>query len=127
MEKEGATFKKHTSKHFLWNYLFYRYVVNMKDPSDYSGLEYSIATQIKEAQINWFPDNGPQEEGGELVVLVGDLESRMGEVGDNVSAFIDNYSAVVSTNTSRVKTVTEEFKRKIAEGGLMNEAEPLEQ
>jgi hypothetical protein len=46
MEKNGETFKKHISKHNLWNYIFYRYVVELKDPSDYSGLEYSIKQQI---------------------------------------------------------------------------------
>lgn len=38
MEKTGTTFKKHIEKHWLWNYLFYRYVVKLKDPSDYTGL-----------------------------------------------------------------------------------------
>jgi inositol 1,4,5-triphosphate receptor type 1/inositol 1,4,5-triphosphate receptor type 3 len=51
MEKAGTTFKKHTEKHWLWNYLFYRYCVNMKDPSDYTGLEYTISTQLEEQKV----------------------------------------------------------------------------
>ena len=61
MEKLGTTFKKHTEKHFLWNYLFYKYVIILKDPSDYTGLEYTISTQIDEQEIDWFPDNGPKD------------------------------------------------------------------
>lgn len=60
IEKTGTTFKKHTEKHFLWSYLFYRYVLEMKDPSDFTGLEYTISTQIDEKKVEWFPDNGPK-------------------------------------------------------------------
>jgi len=51
MEKRGTTFKKHTDKHFLWNYMFYKYVVSMKDSSDYTGLEYDISTQLSEEKV----------------------------------------------------------------------------
>jgi hypothetical protein len=36
----------------------------MKDASDYTGLEYTISTQIGEKKVEWFPDNGPKEESG---------------------------------------------------------------
>jgi len=61
MEKMGTTFKKHCDKHWLWNYLFYRYVIKMKDPSDFTGLEYTISTQMDEQKVDWFPDNGSKE------------------------------------------------------------------
>lgn len=38
MEKQGTTFEKHKKKHLLWNYLFYKYCLDMKDPTDYTGL-----------------------------------------------------------------------------------------
>jgi len=47
----GTTFNKHIDKHWLWNYLFYRYVILMKDPSDYTGLEYTISTQMDEQKV----------------------------------------------------------------------------
>ena len=46
MEKKGQTFKKHTFKHNLWYYLFYRYTVKLKNASDYTGLEFYINQQI---------------------------------------------------------------------------------
>ena len=61
MEKRSETFKKHTFKHFLWYYLFYRYVVELKDPSDYTGLECDIKGQIDLGQVEWFPDNEPKD------------------------------------------------------------------
>ena len=126
MEKLGETFKKHTFKHFLWYYLFYRYVVKMKDPSDYTGLEFSIATQIEQSQIDWFPDNGGQDEEGAMEQLVSDLEGKMGKMGDDVGAFLQNYSGVVSANTSKVTKLTEDFKLRVAAEGQMNEPAPLE-
>ena len=74
MEKSGQTFKKHTFKHFLWYYIFYRYVVKLKDPSDYTGLQYSISTQIADSQVDWFPDEEPKEEEGEMEQFVTSLE-----------------------------------------------------
>lgn len=39
IEKTGETFEKHTrSNHFLWNYIFYKYALESKDPTDYTGL-----------------------------------------------------------------------------------------
>jgi len=43
----------------------------MKDPCDYTGLEYCISTQINELKIDWFPDNGPKDEGGAIEELIG--------------------------------------------------------
>ena len=62
MEKQGTTFKKHTDRHFLWNYVFYKYVIELKDPSDFTGLECSISEQLSGGAIDWFPDNGPKDE-----------------------------------------------------------------
>lgn len=60
MEKTGTTFKKHIEKHWLWNYLFYHYVLKLKDASEFTGLEYTISTQITDNKVQWFPDNGPK-------------------------------------------------------------------
>jgi len=39
MEKSGSNFKIHTQKkHFMWNYMYYLYVLKQKDPTDYTGL-----------------------------------------------------------------------------------------
>lgn len=41
LEKQGEDFTTHTrEKHFLWNYIFYIYVLERKDETDYTGLEY---------------------------------------------------------------------------------------
>ena len=98
----------------------------MKDPSDYTGLEFSIATQIEQSQIDWFPDNGGQDEEGAMEQLVSDLEGKMGKMGDDVGAFLQNYSGVVGANTSKVTKITEDFKLRVAAEGQMNEPAPLE-
>jgi hypothetical protein len=89
IEKTGTTFKKHTEKHFLWNYLFYRYVVEMKDASDYTGLEYTISTQINEKKVEWFPDNGPKEESGEIESLISAIKDQMNKMSEEVQGLID--------------------------------------
>lgn len=97
--------------------------MELKDPSDYTGLEYSIKNQIDHDQIEWFPDNGPKEEGGEIEELMGSLEEKMGKMSEDVTVFIDNYSTVVSLNNSKILKITEDFKKKVAD---MNEPAPLE-
>jgi len=46
-------------KHFLWNYVFYIYYLDKKNPTDYSGLEYQITNQYnrtdEDMQIYWVP------------------------------------------------------------------------
>lgn len=65
MEKEGETFKKHTEKkHFLWNYLYYIYCLENKDPTDYTGIEYIIKTKIDEDDVSWFPAEEEKDTGG---------------------------------------------------------------
>jgi hypothetical protein len=39
IEKSGSDFKKHIeTNHFLWNYVFYVYVLKAKDQTDYTGI-----------------------------------------------------------------------------------------
>ena len=38
VEKEKEDFQEHIKKHFLWNYIFYIYVLELKDATDYTGL-----------------------------------------------------------------------------------------
>ena len=46
MEKSGTTFEKHIHSHFLWNYLYYLYVLKQKDPTDFTGLEFDIDQKV---------------------------------------------------------------------------------
>ena len=50
----------------------------------------------------------------------------MGKMGENVNMFIVNYAGVVSTNNSKILKITEEFKKKIADGVVNPEPAPLE-
>ena len=102
MEKMGTTFRKHTDKHFLWNYLFYRYVVKMKDSSDYSGLEYFISTQMDEKKVEWFPDNGPKDESSEIENLMGGIKESMGSMSDSVQALIDKNAQEIKVTTKAI-------------------------
>lgn len=44
IEKSGSEFKQHiNTNHFLWNYIFYVYVLKAKDQTDYTGIEYYIS------------------------------------------------------------------------------------
>ena len=66
LEKDGLTFEDHTRKqHFLWNYIFYIYVLKLKDETDYTGLEYVICNQYfrpeEEQGVAWIPNRGGSE------------------------------------------------------------------
>lgn len=63
LEKEGVDFEYHSrQKHFLWNYIFYIYVLERKDETDYTGLEYYIRQQYfkpdEEMEVKWIPNKG---------------------------------------------------------------------
>lgn len=66
LEKRRIPFSEHINgKHFLWNYVFFIYYLDNKDPTEYSGLEYLITNEYnrsdEEMQINWVPMNVPEE------------------------------------------------------------------
>lgn len=49
IEKESDSFDNHTkSNHWLWNYVFYVYVLKDKPSTDYTGIEYFISEKIKD-------------------------------------------------------------------------------
>ncbi|MCB0369611.1 MAG: hypothetical protein KDD45_09250, partial [Bdellovibrionales bacterium] len=52
-------------RHFLWNYIYYLYVLKQKDKTDYTGLEFDIDRQVTAEEIDWFPSlgEGDAEEG----------------------------------------------------------------
>jgi len=66
MERSGTTFEKHIQKHFLWNYLYYIYVLSLKSPTDYTGLEYVIDKNVNEEDVEWFPALGEGDSGGAI-------------------------------------------------------------
>ncbi len=60
----GTTFNKHIAQHYLWNYIFYKYCLDMKDQTDYTGMEYAITEKIGSENVSWFPDNGEKDMSG---------------------------------------------------------------
>ena len=66
MEKQGATFKKHTNKHLVWNYLYYIYCLKKKDETDYTGIEYEIITKVDGEDVSWFPSMGEEDSSGQI-------------------------------------------------------------
>ena len=54
LEKSNEDFDDHIKeKHFLWNYLFYIYVLLKKDSTEYTGLEYAIMDMLSKEDISW--------------------------------------------------------------------------
>lgn len=58
MERTGSTFDKHIAKHFLWNYLYYLYILKKKGKTDYTGLEFDIDDKVSKEDVDWFPAMG---------------------------------------------------------------------
>lgn len=47
LEKNGEEFEVHIKqKHYLWNYIYYIYILEKKDSTEYTGLEYWISDKI---------------------------------------------------------------------------------
>lgn len=80
MEKSGTTFEKHVSKHFLWNYLYYLYVLRQKDPTDFTGLEFDIDLKVNSEDVEWFPSMGEGDAEGEVEKEIERLEGEMNSV-----------------------------------------------
>lgn len=61
IEKEGDSFQNHIeTNHWLWNYVFYMYVLKAKDPTDYTGIEYYISEKVnnesEDVDVDWLPN-----------------------------------------------------------------------
>lgn len=89
----------------------------MKDPSDYTGLEYTISTQIDEKKVEWFPDNGPKEEGGEMETLMSNIKDQIGKISDEVKSLFDK-------NAEEVKSTTKAIEAGMDKISSLNHAEP---
>ena len=100
IEKTGETFDSYIKRHFLWNYIFYIYVLERKDETDYTGLEYYIRQQYylpdEEMEVRWIPNKGESEfdiqteaEGlsATLQAKQGDLDSKAEELEKSVQEF----------------------------------------
>lgn len=96
LEKQYETFQSHIKeKHYLWNYLFYIYVLERKDETDYTGLEYVIRNQYfkpdEEMEVNWIPNRG----GSEFDVVASaekmteDLKGKIGSISEKKSSLDD--------------------------------------
>lgn len=80
MERSGSTFDKHIQKHALWNYLYYLYCLRLKDPTDFTGLEYEIDKKVNEEDVEWFPANGEGDSEGAIEKVLGELETNINSV-----------------------------------------------
>ena len=101
IEKQGETFENYTrKKYFLWNYIFYIYVLERKDETDYTGLEYYIKGQYylpdEEMEVKWIPNKGESEfDAGTEAGLLSEtltkkqetLDTKLGELEDSISEF----------------------------------------
>jgi len=70
-DKNGTGFENHIEKqHHLWNYVFFIYSVNAKDPTEYNGIESYVQEKLQAEDISWFPlhkaiELGPDHEAPE--------------------------------------------------------------
>ncbi len=42
-------------EHYMWNYLFYKYYLDWKNPTEYNGIESYIKENLNRNDIQWFP------------------------------------------------------------------------
>jgi len=55
-EQVGLNFKQHIKEdHNMWDYVFFRFYLEGKDPIEYTGLETYCAQLIKDQTIHWLP------------------------------------------------------------------------
>jgi hypothetical protein len=107
LEKQGEDFTKHTrEKHFLWNYLFYIYVLERKDETDYTGLEYEIRKQYyrsdEEMEVNWIPNKGDSEF---------DVQTEASMLTENLKLIEENNMPSVDS----IKEAVDEFRKTVKE------------
>ena len=95
IEKESDNFSNHIQTyHWLWNYVFYAYVLKDKDSTDYTGIEYYIIEKLKdddadEVDVDWLPnaDAGQfdaVEKTGQLIEEVTNIKSAFNEKAGQV-------------------------------------------
>lgn len=104
IEKAGSSFPIHTKKkHYLWNYIYYLYVLNNKSSTDFTGLEFEIFRQVEAEEIDWFPSAGGGDAEGELKSAFESLEAEMNKV---FATMEDSVSKVMPAITDAKEIVT---------------------
>jgi hypothetical protein len=82
LERRGEDFMSHVNNlHNLWNYFFYIYILeNLKEITDFTGIEYWINRQIKNNMIDWIPiDDSFKDEDLNLSSLADKLRPFLAE------------------------------------------------
>ncbi|XP_035258144.1 inositol 1,4,5-trisphosphate receptor type 2 isoform X1 [Anguilla anguilla] len=55
-DNKTVSFEEHIkSEHNMWHYLYFRVLVRVKDPTEYTGPESYVAQMIEEKNLDWFP------------------------------------------------------------------------
>ncbi|XP_075997943.1 inositol 1,4,5-trisphosphate-gated calcium channel ITPR2 [Genypterus blacodes] len=55
-DNKTVSFEEHIkSEHNMWHYLYFRVLMMVKDPTEYTGPESYVALKIKEKNLEWFP------------------------------------------------------------------------
>mmetsp|Transcript_9604 Transcript_9604/g.8268 ORF Transcript_9604/g.8268 Transcript_9604/m.8268 type:complete len:88 (-) Transcript_9604:95-358(-) len=56
-DKSSKGFEYHIKKcHYLWNYIFFIYSIQKKDPTEFNGIESYVSEKLEQEDISWIPN-----------------------------------------------------------------------
>lgn len=74
--------------HWLWNYLFYIYIIQHKDSTDFTGIECEISNQISKDDVLWFPAKGEDDVENPIEDNINILKEKLEEKGKSTMEWI---------------------------------------
>ncbi|KAK6175051.1 hypothetical protein SNE40_013589 [Patella caerulea] len=122
-DNRTVSFEEHVqSEHNMWHYLYFIVLVNVKDPTEFTGPESYVYSMIKEKKLEWFP---------RMCAMSLTAEESEGETNElrNLQAQLDGTNKLIQNLSSQLNDLkdqmTEQRKQKQRMGLLQNPTFPM--
>lgn len=116
LDDTGLDFVGHvTVEHNMWDYMFFRIYLSLRDPNEYNGVETYIAALTREDDIGWIPkgktmgiNDGTQDE--EATESERRIQKDFSELSESLqSSLRHNFEATVQSRQSDSGEMREMF------------------
>ncbi|PVD24858.1 hypothetical protein C0Q70_15345 [Pomacea canaliculata] len=102
-DNRSVSFEEHIkSEHNMWHYLFFIVLVNVKDPTEFTGPESYVHSMIKDRNLDWFPRMRA------MSLTVEESEGEQNELR-NLQVQLDSTNRLVQTLSQQLMELKEQM------------------
>ena len=115
-ERFGKGFTHHVKhEHHMWNYLFFFYHLDQKDPSEFTALEQMVAEKLLKNDYSFFPINRSLEISD--TGADGGMAEQVDEIRTGLMARLERSEAREAKLVSQLTAMLAQQQQQLAEGG----------